>query len=105
MNEQINQNPSDTPESKHSAFGIASFLVSLISLLGTCLFLAVVLFLAIRANHAEDKPYTIAVGLLVLCTMLPCIIGVILGLIGLFEKNRRRGFSVLGLCLNALVLA
>lgn len=105
MNDQINPNPAYIPESKHSAFGIASFLVSFFGLLGSCLFVVGVLVLAFRANRTADRPFTVAVGALILCTMVPCVIGVILGLIGLFERNRKRGFPVLGLCLNALVLA
>lgn len=100
---------------KHSKLGIASFLISVISVLGLAGSAAAASNAALQlAENPNFDPAAIASGdtipeglgevagysALVFFFILTALVGALLGLIGLFQKDRRKLFSTLGLILN-----
>lgn len=104
---------SDTPVLlKHSGPGIASFVLSMVSLLGYIVSVAVVGALISPIVNVESNTVTnedvvqklgIA-GLVVILFILMNVIGLILGIVGVSLKNRKKIFAILGLILNGIIL-
>lgn len=91
---------------RHSRFGIASFVLSLAA--GLALFVMVVVAGVIGASNPdgvdEEAPAIIALGIGILGGLGAHVVGLGLALAGLFERDRYRVFTVLGLCFNLLAL-
>lgn len=91
---------------KHSAFGIASFIISIIawiSLLMTLIVAVIIAAVVEPINIQESYPIGILVGSLLLIVFLLSLIGIGLGIAGLFQKKRKKVFSILGLIFNGIV--
>jgi hypothetical protein len=97
---------------KHSGPGIASFVLSMLSLLG---YIASVALLGaivspsfnVESLNSPSKELIQILGSVVLLLLLFVIlnvIGLILGIVGSVLKNRRKLFSVLGLIINGVIL-
>lgn len=104
---------------KHAGLGIASFTLGLIAILISIL-LTIYIFGSLASFLSnididpsnlsqkdfmvmlETNPFLIATFPLFLVTGLLHVIGAILGLIGLFQDNRKKMISGIGLVLNAL---
>ena len=52
----------------------------------------------------EDSVGTILLGLIMIGGCFLAFVGLILGVAGLFQKNRKRVFPVLGTAFNAMIL-
>jgi hypothetical protein len=91
---------------RHSRFGIASFVLSLVA--GLALFAMIVAAGVIGASNPdgidENAPAIIALGIGILAGMGGHIVGLGLALAGLFERDRYKIFTMLGLCFNLLAL-
>ncbi len=87
-----------------SGFGITSFILAIISLLVACLSLAVRIALGLRTRLLPGRGIEGVLGVIFLCMIIPSLIGIILGIIGLVQQNRKRGFATTGLVLNLIVL-
>ena len=88
---------------KHSGVGVASFIIAIaVGLLE----LAMVVLAAVLVQHASSQtPPTMAfAGCGMLLGLAACVVGVVLGIVGLGQSDRRKLFAVLGLCFNALIL-
>jgi len=46
----------------------------------------------------------VVVGLVAIGMMLMLLIGIILGVVGIFQSNKKKIFSVLGLIINLMIL-
>ena len=95
------------PESpRHSGFGIASFVLGLfLALLEFGLFAAAgVMEASTPGGMDENAPATIAIGLAMLAGIALCLLGLLLGVVSLFD-GRRKAFGVLGICVNLAVPA
>lgn len=91
----------------HSGLGIASFVISV-----SCFFLVVVV-VALALATGSDNPDVIfaapSLGATIMIAMvvlnLAPLIGIGLGIAGLFARERRRTYAALGLALNGLMVA
>lgn len=89
---------------KHSALGISSFILSLIT--GVIIFVLVVIAGAMEASTPggidEESAEAVVVGLCIIAALFGCITSFGLGIAGLFQKDRKKIFSVLGVIFSAL---
>lgn len=102
MNE-LNSIEMPPPEKKHSKLGIASFIIAIV--MGIIAFVSVIA--AVFASHSDidDNELSLAlVGLIIIGTAMAQIVGVILGIIGLTQKNTKKVFSILGLIFNLMAV-
>jgi len=93
------------PFSDVSRLGVASFAISLIAglLLIGSIFAAVSL---VGSSNTFDREVqtSLFVGLGVLTALALHLIGLIIGVIGLFQSNSKKIFTILGVLLNLVVL-
>ena len=91
---------------KHSRLGIASFIVSLVTLL---LFFLIILIAGVYATNnpgaieQEMSPFLIFIGFITIFALLLCLVGIGLGIAGALQKDRKVVFAVLGLIFNAVI--
>lgn len=104
---------SDTPVIvKHSGPGIASFVLSMVSLLGYIVSVALIgalisPILNVDSNTVTNENMVQKLGvavLVVILFILMNVIGLILGIVGVSLKNRKKIFAILGLILNGVIL-
>lgn len=98
---------------KQSGPGIASFVLSMVSLLGYIVSVALIGALispildvesnTLATNDNIVQKLGIAV-LVVILFILMNVIGLILGIVGVSLKNRKKIFAILGLILNGVIL-
>jgi hypothetical protein len=89
---------------KHSGFGIASFIVSIVQAFITMI---VVLSAGLvgRMHPSNDKQlFFMIIGLLVFAGLFVNLVGVGLGIGGIFQHNRKKVFSILGIIFNFAVI-
>lgn len=88
--------------SKHSEFGIASFAVALFVIL---LFLAIFSATIILQYQSDtgniDHREQMAIGLLGIFWFILLFIGIVLGTVGVLQRNRKKMFALFGLAINA----
>lgn len=97
---------------KHSGPGIASFVISILSLLGYGIFAAYSINVIAqfgRNQLALTEANILQSGIIVVTLIfLGCIalnlIGTVVGVIGLALKNRKKTFAIIGTILNGLML-
>lgn len=91
---------------KHSGFGIASFAVFVVAVLVLCSALLAAIVVIAR-GPATESTNILAGGLLVtggLLLLFSTLIGVGLGLAGLFQPDRKKAFSIVGVVVNIATL-
>jgi len=90
----------------HSGTGIASFVISLaVGLVDFAVFIFVVIIAIVNEGTSErNSPIAIMIGMILMLGGLGYLIGLALGIKGLFEKHRKKVFAVLGIILNVLGL-
>jgi hypothetical protein len=103
---------------KHSGVGVASFILSLVSVIGTIgAFIAASMMASALAgdptaaasgdmSHLDEGTlgrFIVVAGLMFLF-VVTALIGAVLGLVGLFQKRRRKLFPILGLAFNSLLV-
>lgn len=100
------QNEAPQATSKGFNFGMVSFIIG--GLMGFLLFVLFVLTGIIDASTPggipDDGPILEVIGLFVILGVFACVVGVGLGIAGLFQKNQKKRWSVLGLIINALII-
>lgn len=98
-----NSNP---VELKHTGVGIASFILSLIS--GFMLLVLVVIAGVMEASSPEgmdeESMEAIAVGLGLIGFMFGSFLAFVLGVVGLFQSQRKKLFAILGMLFGGLPL-
>jgi hypothetical protein len=96
----------DAPAVKHSGLGIAALILSI--LIGTTEFVMIVVAAIIESASEggmdEDSVGAIVLGLIVIGGCFLAFVGLILGVAGLFQKDRKKVFPVLGTAFNAMIL-
>jgi hypothetical protein len=93
---------------KHSGLGIASFAVAL--LIGAGLFMLIlvagVMSLRTPGGRMDEKaPLTMALGCAILVGVLGNLAGLVLGIVGLCQQDRKKLFAILGVIFNGLAVA
>lgn len=95
---------------KHSGPGIASFVISLITIVG---YIGLFLFIVVNATSmvTEDGSLTddssqaiMLLGLSVLTLAALNVIGVVVGIIGLSLRQRRKVLGIIGTIINGLII-
>lgn len=91
---------------KHSAFGIASFIVSLVSGAMTFLliFVAGLIEISTPGGMSEESAEAMIIGLFMLILLLAFLVSLGLGITGLCENGRRKVFAILGTLFSSVLL-
>ena len=93
-------------ELRHSGFGIASFVLSI--LIGIGFFVLFIVAGVIEANTPggmdEESTAAIAVGLLLFFGMFSSLVAIVLGFVGVFQQNRKKVFAILGIAFNSMII-
>jgi hypothetical protein len=89
----------------HSGLGVASFIIGLVVIALTLLIIVLAVIVSV-GSPPGDTAYRMGmmVGTVVCGELVVCLVGVGLGIGGLFQGNRSRTLAVIGVILNGLVL-
>ncbi len=91
---------------RHSGLGIASFVISLLA--GLIIFFTVIVAaVVVRQQGGQGDPQSpalIVVGLVTFLFLFLALVGLVLGITGAVQAQRKKLFAWLGICLNAFVL-
>jgi len=105
--ESSESSPGQEDCKRHSAMGIASFAIAMLSWLavfGFIAFAAVVETIKPGCLDNQDSPQSMLAGLLYIGCMLLCVIGTAVAIPGVCSKSAKRLYAIIGLCLNAATL-
>src|SRR5262245_44136443 len=93
-------------ELKHSGFGIASFMISIVIgvLIVALIIVAGVLEASTPGGIDENSPPTMMVGLGILALVMADLLAIALGITGLVQAQRRKVFAVLGTIFSGLTI-
>ena len=97
--------PNETPaDARNSGLGIASFALALISLVATIAVFGYAGYLEISTagGISEESAEAIMIGLAIFACIGMMIVGLVLGLVALFQKGKRRTFAAIGVGLNGI---
>jgi hypothetical protein len=104
--------PDDTK--KHSKIGIASFVIGIVAMLIFCIALVLTTIYAIPIASQitsptsfqidQSSPIIITLSILMLISPLLSLVGAVLGIVALVQKNYKKTFSIIGLVLNLLII-
>ena len=95
---------------KHSGPGIASFIISLVSIVGYIVTFIIIGLMASSmitedGSLLADSSGTIALlGLAILILAALNVIGVVVGIIGLALRKRRKVFGIIGTIINGVII-
>lgn len=89
-----------------SGVGVTSFVLAMI---GGIALLSLVVVAGVMETQTpggmeEQSPQAIAVGMGILVGLVVNVVGVVLGIVAVFQPDRKKVFAVLGLTFNALIL-
>ncbi|WP_186431594.1 hypothetical protein [Clostridium sp. BSD9I1] len=94
---------------KHSGLGIASFVIALVSI---AIFTAGVIItynsVAVGISSEEvmqASPIVVIIGILFIGGMISSVVGLVLGIIGVFARKKKRVLAVWGIILNLIITA
>ncbi|WP_199615662.1 hypothetical protein [Paenibacillus alkalitolerans] len=104
-----------SPDKKHSGIGIASFIISIVSIVGlvACMVAIAAMFGGVMTDPAALNPDAplpgnlgaiAAAGFGMFIFVILSFVGAILGIVGLFQKDRAKLFSILGTVFNSLIV-
>ena len=88
---------------KHSGVGIGSFVISILNS-GLILILIIIAGVMVEEGVSEDDAEMQVVGIFFLGSILLALIGVVLGIITCFQKDKKKVLGIIGLVLNALTV-
>ena len=96
----------DLGAGRHSGFGVASFIISLMTLgLYVLIFTLTFIFAGIAPESVDrESPVARVSVFLLLLGILANLIGLVLGIAGVRQKNRKRLLSILGIIFNSAIL-
>jgi hypothetical protein len=101
----VNQPPQHVQPQRQAGMGVASLILAIISIVNMVLLRAVVA--AIHAtfpqNSALETPYHYLLGGWTLAIALIAVGGIVFGIGGLRQQNRKHSFATVGLCLNIAI--
>ena len=88
---------------KHSRLGIASFLTSIAAV--TALIVAVVIWASNPDSVVADTPAAYRVGVVAILAFALALVAFVLGIAGLFQKEKKKALVVLALVFSSPVIA
>lgn len=93
-------------ELKHSGVGIASFVLSLLSGVSLFALFGVAAYMASQSpgGMSEDDPTAMLLGFALIGAGMAQFLAVILGVVGLFQANRKKIFAILGTIFSLLAI-
>ncbi|MNO53121.1 hypothetical protein D3C76_435590 [compost metagenome] len=114
----LSQPDADSPSSyqkaahdlQHSGPGIASFIISLVTIMGyAALFVFIIMKASSMVNEnsnllAESSQSIMLLGMTVIILSALNVIGVVIGIIGLSIRNRRKVFGIIGTIINGVII-
>ncbi|WP_313636959.1 hypothetical protein [Paenibacillus sp.] len=114
----LSQPGADSPSSyqkvdhdlQHSGPGIASFIISLVTIMGyAALFIFIIMKASSMVNEnsnllAESSQSIMLLGMSVIILSALNVIGVVIGIIGLSIRKRRKVFGVIGTIINGVII-
>src|SRR5262245_8892875 len=92
--------PTGDVAAKHSGLGVASFVLGLLAGLGIFILIVVAAVMEAKRPGALDNekaPETMLVGLMAIAALGGVVLGLILGIAGLVQRDRKKLFAILGL--------
>ncbi|KAA1186212.1 hypothetical protein NYE25_29440 [Paenibacillus sp. FSL E2-8871] len=95
---------------QHSGPGIASFIISLVTIMGyAALFVFIIMKASSMVNEnsnllAESSQSIMLLGMTVIILSALNVIGVVIGIIGLSIRKRRKVFGVIGTIINGVII-
>ena len=85
---------------EHSSLGLAAFILSLVAVLGSAIFiLAAIKIMTVGLTYGA----MLLIGIVIITTILLSLNGLVFSFVALFQKNRKKLYSILGLIINACV--
>ena len=92
------------PDRRQSGLGVASFTLSLVAGVATVASLGYAGYVetTTAGGVAGDNTAATLIGLAILACFAALLVGIILGVVGLFQKGRRKTFGAIGVGLNGL---
>jgi hypothetical protein len=89
----------------HSGLGIASFVIGLVVVVIILLMILLIgVLVSNRANRNTADTMAAMTGLFICGGALASLVGLGLGMAGVFQEDRNRTFAVIGLILNGLII-
>ena len=90
-------------KSKHSGFGVASFIISILAGLLMFLIFVIATIIQVSTPGGMDRQsiQAMLVGLSIIALLFFDIVAVVLGIVGLFQKKRKKLFAVLGIIFSS----
>lgn len=90
---------------KHSGVGFASYVTSIVASAGILFFYAVSAYMHVAAGGKVDEGASgeMIVGLCMTLFFVMLLISYILGIAGLFQKNKKKKFALLGTIFSSVV--
>lgn len=91
----------------HSGLGIASFVLSIVSLISAIAVFSYAGYVEITSEGGMDENSTTAlvVGIAIIVCVVMFLVGLVLGVVGLLRQDRRRIFAAIGIGMNGLFTA
>jgi hypothetical protein len=91
---------------RHSGLGIASLVIGILCAVFIFIAIAIAAAAPASAGHALDEHSAVAivVGLVIVFFMMVALIGVVLAVIGVFQRDHRKLFAQIGLGINIAVI-
>lgn len=93
-------------EQKHSGIGIASFVTSVAAslLLGMMVVIAGAMEIATPGGLDEESAAAMVLGLFIIALLVVEVVALGLGIAGLFQKDRKKLFAILGTTFSAATI-
>ena len=93
-------------ELKHSGVGIASFALSMLSGVSLFVLFGVAGYMESQSpgGMSEDDPSTMLLGVALIGAGMAQILAFVLGVVGLFQANRKKIFAILGTIFSLLAI-
>ncbi len=94
----------NSSELKHSGIGIASFVIAIVAAVGILATVGIAGYLeaSIPGGIDDDSPRMLAIGCSVIVAAGLELLALPLGLVGLFQRERKKVFAVLGTAISGL---
>jgi hypothetical protein len=93
-----------TPDQRQSGLGVASFTLSLVSIVATIAVFGYAGYveLTVEGGVNGDQSVAMLIGFAIFACIGMLLVGLVLGLVGLLQQERRRTLAAIGVGLNGL---